>query len=135
MIYKGRPLDYVDKSCRDWITCNHCNKNLDSTCDGTESYSVQFSSSTNTYSCASESNNSCAEARCQCDLNLVDSIISTVSGLDDLTIVENVETECVIAANSDNGPRKNQCCGSAPFYEKYSLETHVCNNGVLEAVE
>ena len=42
---KGRPMDYLDKACRDWITCEHCNKDLKDgvvSCSGTEDYIIEY---------------------------------------------------------------------------------------------
>merc|ERR1712226_179086 len=123
--HKGRPIDYTDKSCRDWMTCQHCNKNLNQDCVGSESYHVLFNSNDNTWSCSSNTNNNCSENRCQCDLHLAMNIFETVSELEDLHLVTDPSSECVVGGNSNSPYKKNKCCGVAPFYEKYSDVMHV----------
>jgi len=125
--FKGRPLDDIDSACREWMTCRHCNVKINNTdCTGNEGYTILMHEDNGVVGCGKQ--DICSKSRCECDLHLAERVTELLNTFGDLPSDNlDVGQESCIKSNP-YGPKKDECCGKAPFYEKYSSETHCCEN-------
>jgi len=117
---KGRPQDELDAACRNWRTCYNCNK---PDCNNKEAYFISYTESDG-WTCDKPQNSDCAQKRCLCDLQMALTAIEMITE----NSFKDENFECI---RSGNDIKKDQCCGTAPFYKKYSEDFHTCKNNQL----
>lgn len=136
--HEGVPIDELDKICRSWSQCTHCEQY--SSCSGSfdDVYSVDFNTATDAYQCATGgSTTACGLSRCECDASFVLAVARHLTdnggvGSLDNSKVSVTSDQCVKytpAAGAFSHP--NNCCGDAPTWATFNDQEQTCTNGVV----
>ena len=125
----GRPIDDLDRVCRDWFRCKRCASLAPYHCPIKKDYvyDVTHFNSAGAISCEAIKDDSCAYYNCLCDSDMVLDIISNIGMLNVTGIGVDVE-ECV-RGDDWGGHVIDSCCGEFPNVTPYSSEKFICVDG------
>lgn len=114
----GSPADAIDSHCQNWVKCHEC-ISMDSNgqcASNDQSYKIDISSDIQTFFC-SATNSDCQMNACQCDVHLVEQIISDLSSWSSQNAVVNgfsLVNSCQPKVNHGQNPSPLNCCGEYP---------------------
>merc|ERR1712179_329565 len=135
----GRPVDAIDRICKEWAKCRHCNKF--SGCDGdvvdyTPTLTLDPVTITVGYQCLNM--NECTTNVCQCDNEyalklsiLLVAMSSNGEQLDSSNIGDNLDAYCY--AGQDTSNIADSCCGTAPTLQLFVSKKASCVAGQVES--
>merc|ERR1712110_428334 len=119
--HEGQPKDELDRICRAWSQCTHC-ESL-STCTGSLDLSYEILADSNgNYLC--DNQNECTTNRCECDVDLANSLASYFDSNTLGAFIDQEASDCARVsgtggAGTSSGP-PDACCGTSPSWLLYN---------------